>query len=135
MSLLDLFKKPRIVQAALVHAPVAITGGRTLVRVVVEGAGVLTVGDVRIRFLSGFDDVVRAPIADAVGRAITLRVRSLVGSDERTLSFTALPALAPPPPAPVPLPLSVPALGALPHSPRVRVSSFAITAFPRGTPE
>lgn len=134
LGLLGLLRAPRIVSATLVSAPVAIAGGRSAVHVVIDGAGVLKVGDVRLSFLRGLDRTLIVPVADALGRAVTLRVRSLVGSDERTLSFVPLPPLAG---------VAVPSLvehaptAVLPHGPaalRVQVPPVSMQTFPRGRP-
>jgi hypothetical protein len=95
--------RPRIVAFEAPHAPIALAGGRTLLRVVIEGSGVLFIAGARRRFVGGLDDVFLVPVTPRV----RLRVRGLfpfLPGDAREVLLTPL---SPAPPAvavDVPLP-------------------------------
>lgn len=132
MSFLDLFKKARIVEARLVSAPIAIAGGRTALHLKIEGAGVIVIGDLRLRFWRGFDGTVLARVADQMGLPIAVRVTNLAGTVERALPFVPLPALRPTPQVPVRVPAHAIVLPAQPSAPRVSLRSLSFSVHPRG---
>jgi hypothetical protein len=61
-----LFSRPRIIAVRHAHAPVALRGGLTPIRVVARGVGRLRIGD-SVRFIGGFvDDVFFAPVSTVI---------------------------------------------------------------------
>lgn len=135
MSVTDLFKlftKAKIVDARLVSAPVAIAGGRTALHLKIEGAGVIRIGDLRLRFWRGFDDTVMAPVADQMGLPIAVRVTNLAGTVERAVPFVPLPALRASPHVPVRVPAHAIALPPTPRAQQIAIRPLSISVHPRG---
>jgi hypothetical protein len=86
-TLRALFEKPRIIRVEHVNAPVALAGGRTTIRVVAEGAGLLEVGigpsAVR-RFVRGR---IEEDFLVAVHKDLLVRFVSLAGRASRHLTL------------------------------------------------
>lgn len=95
------FRRPRILRVEHLYAPIALAGGNTPIRVVVEGTGTLEVGTMRRRFRNGLDAVFFVPVSShlTVRARRTLRVLDLLGIEQRTLALTVL--------APAPAPVDV----------------------------
>jgi hypothetical protein len=137
VSVLDLFKlftKARIVEARLVSAPIAIAGGRTALHLKIEGAGVIVIGALRLRFWRGFDGTVLAPVADQMGLPIAVRVTNLAGTVERAVPFVPLPALRASPHAPVRVPAHAVVLPPAPRTRHISLRPLSISVHPRGNP-
>jgi hypothetical protein len=97
------FSRPRIVAVAVVHAPIALPGGRTLLRVVAEGRGVIVIDGRRHRFRGRVEQdflVKTAPI-------VKVRAVGLFGEDAREV---ALGKPLPDAPAPVEVNVAAPAV-------------------------
>jgi hypothetical protein len=134
LDLFKLFKKARIVDARLASAPIAIAGGRTALHLKIEGAGVIVIGDLRLRFWRGFDGTVLAPVVDQIGRPIAVRVTNLAGTVERAVPFVPLPALRVTTQAPVRVPTHAIVLPPAPRTRHISLRWLSISVHPRGTP-
>jgi hypothetical protein len=122
MRLFQLFLAPRLIEARLVNDPIALAGGRTAIHVVVEGAGVLTVGRERRRFSGRFSGV----IMTSVTPRIVVSARSLFHRVTEELAVRPLP----------PLPTHAPPTirtWHVPTPPRIE-TSVAFSVYPRGRP-
>lgn len=112
---MSLWSRPRIVGVEAPHGPIALAGGRTPLRVVAEGSGVLEIAGVRRRFRGGLDENFLVPVAPRV----VVRVRGPFGVFGRLLDALGVPVgdvreivLDPLAPAPAPVDVALQPPGA-----------------------